>query len=249
MNNSNEMHTLAERVRYARESRGLTQAQLADAIGADQSVIGNLERRNGRSSKYAGAIAKALRVNLEWLLNGSSHSGLVGDDDNIYDSSLEVIGGFDTWDDDTPLGSDEVALPFYKDVEISAGNGRSCLDLNTSRKLRFSKKTLQNANVQIKNAITMRVNGDSMERLIMDGATIGVDTSKALEPIKDNHIYALETSGMLRCKYLQRLPGNKIKVYSENKAYDDEIYSMEEFASLYRIVGGVFWWSTISRWT
>ena len=200
---------LAQRVRFARDKRGLTQAQLADAIGADQSVIGNLERRDGKSSKYASDIATALRVNLAWLVSGVGPSGFKDDSAiGVRESSLEVIGGFDTWDD----------------------------------------STLQNANVQIKDAITMKVNGDSMERLIMDGATIGVDTSKALEPIKDNRIYALETSGMLRCKYLQRLPGDKIKVYSENKMYDDEIYDMEEFSALYRIIGGVFWWSTLERW-
>lgn len=249
MSNNIELSSLAQRVRFARDKRGLTQAQLADAIGADQSVIGNLERRDGKSSKYAGDIATALRVNLAWLVSGVGPSGFKDDSAiGVRESSLEVIGGFDTWDDSTPLGSDEVALPFYRDVEVSAGSGRSCLNPGTSRKLRFSKRTLQNANVQIKDAITMKVNGDSMERLIMDGATIGVDTSKALEPIKDNRIYALETSGMLRCKYLQRLPGDKIKVYSENKMYDDEIYDMEEFSALYRIIGGVFWWSTLERW-
>lgn len=240
-----------KRIKEARNTRGLTQQQLADAIGVEQGTINAIESRDAKTSKYAKALCKALRIDIGWALAGVGESPLqieAQPSSSDYDVHLDSVGSFETWDDKTPLGADEVALPFYKEVEISAGNGRSCLNTETSRRLRFSKRTLQNANVQIKDAITMRVNGDSMERLIMDGATIGVDTSKALEPIRDNRIYALETSGMLRCKYLQRLPGDKIKVYSENKMYDDEIYSMEEFSSLYRIIGGVFWWSTLEKW-
>lgn len=240
-----------KRIREARNIRGLTQQQLADAIGVEQGTINAIESRDAKTSKYAEALCKALRIDIGWALAGVGESPSrfeVRAPSADYDIQLDSVGSFETWDDNTPLGADEVALPFYKEVAVSAGGGRSCLTPGTSRKLRFSKRTLQNANVQIKDAITMKVNGDSMERLIMDGATIGVDTSKALEPIKDNRIYALETSGMLRCKYLQRLPGDKIKVYSENKMYDDEIYDMEEFSALYRIIGGVFWWSTLERW-
>jgi phage repressor protein C with HTH and peptisase S24 domain len=235
-------------VKYARDKRGMTQADLADAMGVNSSIIGGLESRNGKSSRHTSAMAKVLGVNTEWLLGGEGSSG-IDDDLPISDnSSLTITGGFDTWDEKTPLSSDEIALPFYEGVELAAGDGCMAIASNTDRKLRFSKRTLQNANVQIKDAITMKINGDSMERLIVDGATIGVDTSKAAEPIKDNKIYALETSGMLRCKYLQRLAGDRIRVYSENKLYNDEEYSMTEFCLLYRIIGGVFWWSTIDRW-
>ena len=65
------LDTLAKRVKFMRSERGLTQAQLGEMIGADQSVIGNLERRDGKSSSYTEALARALGVNLSWLISGS----------------------------------------------------------------------------------------------------------------------------------------------------------------------------------
>ncbi|WP_413190917.1 XRE family transcriptional regulator [Psychrobacter sp. AT9] len=239
-----ELNTLAKRVKSMRDKRGLSQAQLGDAIGADQSVIANLERRDGKSSKYTPQLATALGVDVAWLLTGVSSAT----DANDKLTGLIQVGTFEPWDDETPLNGDEVALPFYREVELSAGSGRKAIVEDTNRKLRFSKRTLHKAGVDIKDAITMKVAGDSMERLITDGATIGVDTSKANEPIKDNRIYALESGGDLRCKYIQRAAGGKVKLISENDMYDDEIYSMDEFSQLYRIIGWVFWWSTIAKW-
>ena len=238
----NNLSSLGERVKARRDELKLSQAQLADAIGADQSVIANLERRKGKKSKYVQQLATALGVSISYLLAGKS-----GDSDS-GSTDLTQVGTFEEWDANTPMTGDEVALPFYEEVSASAGGGSAVIKENESRKLRFSKSTLVNAGVNVSDAIVMKVVGDSMERLIMDGATIGVDTSKAKQPIKDNRIYALETNGDLRCKYIQRVAGNKVKLISENSAYADEIYSAEEFAALYRVIGWVFWWSTIARW-
>lgn len=239
-----DLNTLGKRVKSIREKRKLSQKQLSDAIGADQSVIANLERRDGKSSKYTQQLATALGVEVAWLISGVSSK----DGADSVPTGLIQVGTFEPWDEETPLNGDEVALPFYKEVQVSAGSGRTAIMEDTNRKLRFSKRTLHKAGVDIKDAITMKVSGDSMERLIMDGATIGVDISKASVPIKDNRIYALESGGDLRCKYIQRVAGGKIKLISENNAYDDEIYEIDEFFELYRIIGWVFWWSTIAKW-
>lgn len=241
-----DLNTLAKRVKYMREKRGLSQAQLADAIGSDQSVIANLERRDGKSSKYTQQLSQALEVDVAWLISGIANN--TDNKNSEVGTGLIQVGTFELWDENTPLSGDEVALPFYREVEVAAGNGRTAIVEDTNRKLRFSKRTLFKAGVAPKDAITMKVTGDSMERLITDGATIGVDVSKANAPIKDNRIYALETGGDLRLKYVQRIAGNRIKLISENDMYADEIYDMAEFASLYRIIGWVFWWSTIARW-
>lgn len=232
------------RVRDTRIEKGMTQQQLADAVGVNQPVIGSIESRDSETSKHASKIADALSVNLDWLLTGKGgKSNLeVQTKKSIYDS------GLNEWDENTPLLDDEVELPFYSNVQIAAGHGSECTEAEPNRKLRFSKRSLRDANVNCEDAIVIKVTGDSMERLILDGATIAVDTSKAQEPIKDNRIYALESDGDLRCKYIQRVPGGKIKLISENPMYDDEVYEMDEFSKLYRIIGWVFWWSTLAKW-
>jgi phage repressor protein C with HTH and peptisase S24 domain len=42
-------------------------------------------------------------------------------------------------------------------------------------------------------------------------------------------------------QYLYRLPGNKIRIHSENPDYPDEIVDGEEI----RVIGRVFWWSVL----
>lgn len=66
------MKTVGERIRQAREARKLSGSALADLVGyKNQSAIGNLENRPGASGgNKIGAIAAALGVTVDWLLNG-----------------------------------------------------------------------------------------------------------------------------------------------------------------------------------
>jgi len=66
------MKTVGERIRQAREARGLSQTELATKAGfKHQSAIGNLEgRATGRGGFRLAQIAAALDVPVEWLLNG-----------------------------------------------------------------------------------------------------------------------------------------------------------------------------------
>ncbi|WKT59133.1 helix-turn-helix transcriptional regulator [Microbulbifer thermotolerans] len=61
---------LKDRVRAARKKAGLTQAQLAEKTGLDQSSISNLERGKSLSSTHAYQIADACGVDAAWLITG-----------------------------------------------------------------------------------------------------------------------------------------------------------------------------------
>lgn len=82
--------TLSDRVRYAREKRGLTQADLNDKAGVPKGTVGVLEQRQTNQSKHARALAMALAVNYEWLLDGIGESGL-GDNTPSQPSNNEKI--------------------------------------------------------------------------------------------------------------------------------------------------------------
>ncbi len=66
---------LGGRLRYAREKRGLTQEQLAEAASRpdapiSQAMISALEKRDSETTTALFALAQALRVNPEWLQTG-----------------------------------------------------------------------------------------------------------------------------------------------------------------------------------
>lgn len=156
-----------------------------------------------------------------------------------------IVGPLEPWDSDTPLDDDEVELPFYKEVELSAGSGRTAFRHTEGRKLRFSYATLRAAGVDPAAAICAQLIGNSMEPLIMDGSTVGIDTTAT--QIVDGEIYALEHDGMLRVKFLYRLPGGGVRIRSFNSSeYTDEEYTADEIKQIQlRIIGWVFWWSTV----
>lgn len=65
-----EMKKIAERLKYARDLRGLTQAQLAAASGVSTGTIGNIESGLRQAKGSIPQIAEALRVNYKWLAEG-----------------------------------------------------------------------------------------------------------------------------------------------------------------------------------
>lgn len=68
---------LGKRLLRARKQRGLTQEQLVNKVpGASQAMISALETRDSETSTLLFGLARALRVNPEWLQDGVEPSGL-----------------------------------------------------------------------------------------------------------------------------------------------------------------------------
>ncbi len=66
------MKTVGERVRWAREKRGLTQAELDETADLSSGHVGSVERgtRVVPSVTTLTKLSKALRVDIAWLING-----------------------------------------------------------------------------------------------------------------------------------------------------------------------------------
>jgi phage repressor protein C with HTH and peptisase S24 domain len=64
------MDTLATRLKFARQERGLTQVQLAKRSGVKQSDISKLERGDSLKTTGLVALARALAVRVDWLDTG-----------------------------------------------------------------------------------------------------------------------------------------------------------------------------------
>jgi len=150
----------------------------------------------------------------------------------------------EAWDDNTPLGEDEVELPFYKEVELSAGQGSEVMLETNGRKLRFGKRTLQRKNITASTSACATVNGNSMEPVLPAGSTVAIDTSAT--QVQDGKMYALDHSGQLRVKLLYRLPGGGLRLRSYNsEEHPDERYEAEYVAENIRVIGKVFWYSVL----
>lgn len=187
-------------------------------------------------------ICRLTGVRPEWLEYGEGDMRDTPSAVEADPSTHPDLGHIDAWDSETPLDNDEVEVPYFEEIELSAGNGyTSVLDVPT-RKLRFSLATLSKAGVSSESAVCCKVNGDSMEPILPDGSTVGVDSSQ--QRIVDGKMYAIEHGGLLRVKYLYRLPFGGLRIKSANSDYPDEELSSEAAREV-RIIGRVFWYSVL----
>lgn len=229
-----------ERIAKAIAASGKQKQQIANECGVSNASVSQWINGESKSLRPENlyALAKATGFSAQWIAIGEGPERLI-------EANAELIGMMSPWDSSTPLHDDEVAIPLYKEVEMAAGNGATHAVEQTDRLLRFAKSTLREAGVHESNAACATVKGNSMERLIMDGATVGID--RGATHIEDGEIYAFDHDGMLRVKYLYRTPGGGLRIRSENTdEYPDEYLTAEQAASI-RILGWVFWWSTVRR--
>ncbi|RBL69985.1 transcriptional regulator [Pseudomonas sp. MWU13-2625] len=237
-----------DRLRKFTTPRSITPTWLAEKFGVSTQSVNNWFVR-GIPKKDLYRVSKELGLRFEWLESGDGHPTMegVGDArDRNVDGELTDI---DTWDEQTPLGEDEVYVPFLHEVELSAGSGRFAIEESDSGKLRFFKKDLRQNNVQFNNAKCVSVSGNSMVPVLRDGATVGVNLGKnSLKDIVDGEMYAINHNGQLRVKQLFRIPtGIRLRSFNRDD-HPDEDYTFSDIQEQQiSIIGHVFWWAMYSR--
>jgi len=233
---------------YGVNARG-AQTRMAEKLGKSQNYLSRcLAPAEKEGSKNIGEeFARQIEEAFELAAYAMDTPGLAAPEQATpkVASNVTHLLEMAPWDSNTPLDDDEVELPLYKEVELAAGAGRYAVRQVEGRKLRFSYATLRAAGVDPDAAICAQISGNSMEPMIFDGSTIGIDTAST--NILDGEIYALEHDGMLRVKLLYRLPGGGIRLRSVNRdEYADEEYTSEQvIQAQITILGWVFWWSTV----
>ncbi|MGF7452735.1 XRE family transcriptional regulator [Pasteurella bettyae] len=233
---TNEDKTLADRLNELMAAKSKTIRNIEDAVGityemARRYTKGTAEPRKDKLEK----LAAYLGVTPQYLQFGDITTS------SQIESNVKVKGVFDLWDRHTPLNDDEVEIPLYQDIRLAAGNGFAddIIDYNNF-KLRFSRATLRRQGVQYENAVCVIADGNSMEPVIPDQATVGIDTGN--KTIRDGKIYAINHGGLLRIKLLYNIPNNQVKIRSYNsEEYEDEIASLDEVS----VIGKVFWYSVL----
>ncbi|WP_434929904.1 XRE family transcriptional regulator [Shewanella sp. HL-SH5] len=229
------MKTLAQNLQEKLKASGLTQKELAERANISQVMVHKLISGKAKESSKLVAIANVLGTTAEELTTGKIRGSV--------EANAEWAGPMETWDSKTPLSDDEVEIPFYMEVELAAGQGIAEAPHYHGPKLRFAKSTLRKSNVDPANAACVRVSGNSMEPVLPNGSTVGVDTSQT--NVIDGKMYAINHDGMLRIKTLYKLPGGGLRLRSFNlDEWPDERFDGDDMKHI-TIVGKVFWYSVL----
>lgn len=228
--------SIGTRIKLARARAGIkSQQTLAELIGVSRVAVTQWESgKHLPANKQIEKIASVCGVSTDWILTGKEHRTM---------SAATLLQPIEAWDGETPVYDDEVELPLFREVELAAGSGRTHVQENHGARLRFAKSTLRRKGVPIENAACCFISGDSMEPILPDGSTVAVDTSD--KTITDGKMYAIDHGGLLRVKYLYRLPGGGIRIRSSNRdEYPDEDLAHDDLQDL-RIIGRVFWYAVL----
>lgn len=238
----------------AAKVRGVTQASIAERAGVSAQAVGQWPRTGKISTQNLAILAQLSGKTIDWFYeeqDGSGPANSVSEtspDDYgkpASENELTFTENIDPWDHSRPLADDEVELPLFREVALSGGGGRTQVVENNGAALRFKRSTLRSAGVTREAAACAFVEGESMEPILPDGASVGVDTAD--KHIKDGKMYAIDHDGLLRVKFLYRLPGGGLRIRSANPdkiEHPDEDLD-ESWPEKVNIIGKVFWYSVL----
>lgn len=207
------------------------------------------------TADHLAAIAKKWGTSVDYLLTGKHKTRLdraqhelrtsfreINEAIGVRESNATYEAEIDAWDDPDEEDSEHVSRPLFLNAELAAGSGKLDTAFDEGHRIKFSRRTLSKCGVQPENAYGLKVSGNSMEPVIPDGATAGIDAGNT--SIKDGKLYAILHGEMLRVKLLYKLPGSRVRIASYNKdEYPDEVESFE--GGNLKVLGRVFWYSVL----
>lgn len=123
-------------------------------------------------------------------------------------------------------GSDIAYISFYRDIGVSAGKG---LDWDSDGQILsfpMPLSFLHSKGIAPENALIVKVNGDSMAPTLNDNDLVVIDKNFSLSL---NGVYVIKDNiNGLRVKRLDKDKDGNLKVISDNKNYETQIYTIEE---------------------
>jgi len=178
----------------------------------------------------AAGLAFKAGINLQWLATGA---GPMHISDSVCEPSAIDQAG------EPPPHPDEYAyIPLYN-VEASAGYGSYVDSVEIASRLAFRREWLhQEVHANPAHLHLIYVRGDSMEPALQSGEVVMVDASTSNEPVRDG-IHVIQIDGSVLIKRLQRLPGNRVKVTSDNKIYAP--FEADLNTAEITIIGRIIW--------
>ena len=238
------METLGVRLKQLRKENKVTQQQLADAIGVSKTSVIYWEKdENMPKHESLMALAKTLKTTPQWLLDGVA----VPEKSNADIATMEV-GIYKNGD---PVPDGYIAIDYYDDVFVSAGNGYLNLEKPSNNKMLFPIDLIKECNVEPSTTKVIHVRGESMFPKLKDGQAISIDMSA--RTIYDGEIYAFQVGDDTKIKYLfnwneQGKGGFKaVSANSDKNQFPDEYYSPGRIELEGVSILGQYWWKQVVK--
>jgi transcriptional regulator with XRE-family HTH domain len=143
---------LADRLIWAREQKGWTQEQLANAAEVSQSTIGNLESRLRRSARKLAVIANVLDVDAYWLETGEG-SPKAQPQDELF-AQISTLSPAERHIVATVVAGLKGVTPGPR-VVASATNAGSAMDEQETRVLALYRRATKDGKMMILGAATV----------------------------------------------------------------------------------------------
>lgn len=224
------MSTLAERAIEARlsiEEYAENRSEFARAIGISASAVFQIEE--GRTKELKGeTLVNYVRVtgySANWLLTGR------GPKMNAEKANKPLLRPIFIWNDPSDLPPDDYVLLRKFDVLLSAGHGGPCaeadpedMDLAVPFPADYAAKRGWRQDTHY----IFRCSGESMEPTIQDGAPVVLAVNQTT--VISGKVYALklEPDAQPLLKRLDRLPGGRFRVRSDNPAPQFAAFEVSE---------------------
>ena len=216
-----EQTTFGQRVREARLEARLTQAALAKAAGMKQPTIAEIEAGDYKESKRINALARALKVNPDWLETGKAPKHL------LHVSPVVLVEGSD----------DEFVEVRALTLKTAAGGGYVVDYVAVKGGRAYTRDYFRKRGLKPELCFRATVIGDSMEPHLFDGDEVLVNGGE--KEILSGRVYAFAVRQEPRVKRFFWQADGTLKIHSDNEArYPDEILT-KEAAESFEVLGRV----------
>ena len=227
------MTTRSERLKESRLKAGLSQKQVADAVGMKQPSYSYLEKNDNASSSLLPEIARILNVDPLWLRTGERPTDIDAQVAKLLENSSNPLLNIDG------LSDDRVWIDLVN-IRFSCGTGESIefhFD-DVIKRVSFDEAFFKQYGVKPVNVKLALATGDSQEPYVKNGDIFAIDLADT--EIKDGEFYAVYFEGEAMLKQIFKEPGGVLALHSLNGKYRDKIISAENGAN-FRVIGRQFW--------
>lgn len=229
----NKMSTQSERLKEARLKAGLSQKQVAEAVGMKQPSYNYLEKNDKGGSAKLAEIAKVLNVDPYWLRTGKTNQDVDLEIKQLLERSPIISENSDE-EDLNRIWIDLVNIRF------SCGNGESIEfhfdDVIGRREIPAS--ILKKHNVKPINVKMAKATGDSQEPYVCHDDEFAINLADT--EIRDGEFYAVYFEGEAMLKQIFKEQGGKLILHSLNPKYKDKIVTNDNGIG-FRVIGRQFY--------
>lgn len=217
---------------------GWSQVDLLDRVPEmNAGTLSATILRDAKKSQFAGKIAKALDVRLEWLLSGDGPMQDSATAPHQPDAS-QIGTPILTWDKPEDLPEGEFVIVPRFDIHVACGNGHVVYDeMPMEQGAAFRSEWVKREGLYLRNLATVRAAGDSMEPSIYAGDALLVD--RAQTHVQDGRVFLLRFGDEVRVKRLFKRADGGLRIVSDHGGkYPEEVVTAAEMEHI-EIIGRV----------